>query len=401
VTYLDHAATSFPKAPGVSSAVASFLDNSAGNPGRGGHRLTVGASRVIETARDDTADLLGGAPERLLFGPGATFWMNTVLRGRLQRGDRVVTSSLEHNAVMRPLTDLAEHLDLSIHSVPGATATGVPTAGEIASAVAEAPTALVVLTHASNVSGAVLPVEAIARTIAPVPVVVDGAQAAGSLRFDFASSGAAAWIGSGHKGLLGPPGVGVLLLAPGFEVEPLITGGTGSRSESFEMPPLLPDRLEAGTPNGAGIAGLGAAVRWLRERSIDALEDHGRNLARRLARDLGDIPGCRVIGFDPEARHTSTVSFVIDPGDVAELGAWLDREAGFAVRIGLHCAPMAHRRLETFPNGTVRVAPGPFVTTEQIDRFLGAVATWRRRFDGGVIRRPKPSPEGLSDAKSP
>jgi cysteine desulfurase/selenocysteine lyase len=401
VTYLDHAATSFPKAPGVSTAVASFLDDSAGNPGRGGHRLTVTASRIIEAARDDTADLLGGDPERLLFGPGATFWLNTVLHSRLRRGDRVVTSSLEHNAVMRPLTDLGERLDLSIHSVHGTAASGVPSAAEIASAVAEAPTALVVLTHASNVSGAVLPVEAIAQTVAPVPVVVDGAQTAGSLRFDFAASGAAAWVGSGHKGLLGPPGVGILLLAPGFEVKPLITGGTGSRSESFEMPPLLPDRLEAGTPNGAGIAGLGAAVRWIRERSVEALEEHGRNLAYRLARNLGDIPGCRVVGFDPEARHTSTISFVVEPGDVADLGAWLDREAGFAVRIGLHCAPMAHRRLQTFPNGTVRVAPGPFVTPDQIDQFVEAVALWRRQSDGGALRRPAPSAEGTADAKSP
>jgi cysteine desulfurase/selenocysteine lyase len=232
MVYLDHGATAFPKAPGVAETTARFLDEASGNPGRGGHRLTVAASRTIEAARDEVAALLGGNPERTLFGPGATFWLNTVLASALEEGSRVVTSALEHNAVMRPLRFFEQSRGIEVVVVEAADPDGVPTAEEIAARVAEAPTALVVLTHASNVSGAVLPVAEAVRAVAPVPVLVDAAQTAGSRPIVFADLGAAALVCSGHKGLLGPPGIGALLLAPDFEIEPLLRGGTGSRSES-------------------------------------------------------------------------------------------------------------------------------------------------------------------------
>ena len=246
--YLDHGATAFPKAPGVTDAMVRFLADAAGNPGRGGHRLTVAASRTIEGAREEVAALLGGDPERTLFGPGATFWINTILNSRLEPGSRVVISALEHNAVMRPLRWLEAHRGVEIAVVAGSGSHGVPTADEVAARVAEKKTALVVLTHASNLTGAVLPVAEVVAAVAPVPVVVDAAQTVGSLRIDFAALGAAALVCSGHKGLLGPPGIGVMLLAPAFDIEPLVRGGTGSHSESEMMPEDLPDRLEAGHP---------------------------------------------------------------------------------------------------------------------------------------------------------
>jgi len=371
--YLDHGATAFPRAPGVAKAMVRFLDEASGNPGRGGHRLAVAAARAIEAAREEVAALLGGDPERTLFGAGATFWLNTVLASALGEGSRVVASALEHNAVMRPLRFLEESRGVEVAVVPAADPSGVPTPEEIAARVAEAPTALVVLTNASNISGAVLPVAETVRAVAPVPVLVDAAQTAGTLPIDFADLGAAALVCSGHKGLLGPPGIGVLFLAPDFDVEPLLRGGTGSRSESEEMPEFLPDRLEAGTVNGAGAAGLGAACAWLGRRTVEAVTEHEHGLVGLLATGLGTITGVRLHGWTESAQHTGILSFTLDGIDSGELAAWLDRRHGVCLRAGLHCAPAAHRRLGTFPDGTLRAGIGPFNTEEDVDSLVRAI----------------------------
>jgi cysteine desulfurase family protein len=371
--YLDHGATSFPNAPGVVEAMVRFIEREAGNPGRGGHRLTLAAARAIETARERIARLLGGDPERTLLGSGATFWINTVLCSILRPGDLVVTSALEHNAVMRALRHLEATRGVRISVIDGLSNIGVPTPEEVAARVAEEPTALVVLTHASNVSGAVLPVADVARAVAPVPVLVDAAQTAGSVQLDFASMGAAALACSGHKGLLGPPGVGVLLLADGFEVEPLVRGGTGSRSESELMPEHLPDRLEAGTANGVGIAGLGAACAWLAERTVAKVAAHEQRLVGQLASELSQIPDVDLHGWRADHAHTGIVSFTIEGADAGEAATWLDRERGICVRAGLHCAPAAHRRLGTFPSGTLRVGVGPFNTESDVEALVQAV----------------------------
>jgi len=374
--YLDHAATSFPKAPGVAAAVARHLESHAGNPGRGGHRLTVEASRAVEACREAVADLLGGHPERTLLGPGATFWLNTVLTALLRGGGRVVVSALEHNAVMRPLRRLEARADVEIAVVRGTGPGGVPSPEEMAAEVRRAPTDLVVVNHASNVSGAVLPVAGIVRAVAPVPVLVDGAQSAGSLPVDFASLGAAAFACSGHKGLLGPAGTGVLLLdrSVAERLEPLVCGGTGSRSESEEMPEFLPDRLEAGTPNVPGFAGLEAACRWLRERNIEEMHHRQLALRERLAERLAALPRVRLWGYDAGAPAAPTLSFTVDGLDNGELAAWLDRERGLMLRVGLHCAPAAHRRLGSFPGGTLRAGIGPFLGQGDVDALAEAVA---------------------------
>jgi len=371
--YLDHGATAFPKAPGVADAMTRFLAEASGNPGRGGHRMTVAASRAIEGAREDVSALLGGDPERTLFGPGATFWLNTILTSRLKRGARVVVSALEHNAVMRPLRWLETHRDIKVAVVQGSEPHGMPSVLDVAATVAEAPTALVVLNHASNVTGAVLPVAAVAAAVSPVPVVVDAAQTAGSLRIQFSDLGAAAVVCSGHKGLLGPPGIGVLLLAEGFEIEPLVRGGTGSNSESEDMPDQLPDRLEAGTPNGVGAVGLGAACAWLRRHSVQAVEDHARRLLGRLAPGLAETGNVTLYGWNGEAVHTGVLSFTVNGIDSGDLAARLDREHGICVRTGLHCAPAAHRRIGTYPDGTIRAGVGPFNTEADVDALVQAV----------------------------
>jgi cysteine desulfurase/selenocysteine lyase len=231
----------------------------------------------------------------------------------------------------------------------------------------------VVMNHGSNVTGAVLPVTEVAQAVSPVPLLVDAAQTAGSLPIDFGQLGVAALACSGHKGLLGPPGIGMLLLASWFNVEPLVRGGTGSRSESEEMPDELPDRLEAGTVNSAGAAGLGAACAWLRQTTVEAIHDRTQRLVRRLATGLEAIPGVTLKGWDPNGPRIGVLSFTMRRKDSGELAAWLEREHGIMVRAGLHCAPAAHQRLETFPSGTVRVGIGPFNTVGDIDALLMAV----------------------------
>jgi cysteine desulfurase family protein len=379
LVYLDHGATSFPKAPGVADAMVRFLEERAGNPGRGGHQLTLAASRAIENAREEVAALLGGNPERTLFGSGATFWINTILASHLWHGSRVVVSALEHNAVMRPLRWYETHRGVQVAVVQGSGPFGVPTADEIAATVAEKTTTLVVLSHASNVTGSVLPVAEVIKAVAPVPVVVDAAQTAGILPVDFTALGAAALVCSGHKGLLGPPGIGVLMLSPNFDVDPLVRGGTGSRSESEEMPEDLPDRLEAGTPNGVCAAGLSAACSWLRRHSVEAVQYHSQQYIGRLAPGLAEGDYVRLYGWNGEASHTGLLSFTVDGFDSGELAASLDLEHGICVRAGLHCAPAAHRRIGTFPEGTIRVGIGPFNTEDDIDSLVMAIRDARSR----------------------
>ncbi len=355
-----------------------FLDEAAGNPGRGGHRLTVAASRTIEAAREEVSALLGGDPERTLFGAGATFWLNTIFASRLKQGSRVVTSSLEHNAVMRPLRWLEANRGVEVAIVHGSEPVGTPSAEAFAARVAEKPTDLVVLSHASNVTGVVFPVAEVAAAVAPVPLVVDAAQTAGCLPLNFSDLGAAALVCSGHKGLLGPPGIGVLMLAPAFDVDPLLRGGTGSRSESEEMPSHLPDRLEAGTPNGVGAAGLGAACLWLRRHSVAAIQRHAKLMMGRLAPGLAETGNIAPYGWNGMAEHTGVLSFTVNGMDSGELAARLDQEHGICVRAGLHCAPAAHRRIGTFPDGTIRVGIGVFNTEADIDALVIAV----RRMSG-------------------
>ena len=371
--YLDHGATSFPKAQGVSAAVAHFIDEASGNPGRGGHQLTISASRAIEDARASVAELLDSDPERTLLGPSATFWLNTILCGRLGPGDRVVTSALEHNSVMRPLRWLEARRGVEVVVVEAASPTGVPTPAEVQNAVNQTPTTLVILNHASNVSGAILPVEEVARVVAPTPVAVDGAQTAGALPVAFSHSGLAAFICSGHKGLQGPSGTGIALLAEDFEIQPLIRGGTGSNSESEDMPIILPDLLEAGTPNGPGIAGLGAACTWLADRTVEAVRHHERTLIKRCINGMRSIPGLHLVGWIEGMPQIGVLSFTIDGEDIGELAAWLDRDRDIALRAGLHCAPAAHRHLGTFPTGTLRVGVGPWTTEDDIDALVTAL----------------------------
>jgi cysteine desulfurase/selenocysteine lyase len=375
IVYLDHAATSWPKPPGVAKAVARFLERIGANPGRSAHRLSIAAGRVLDDAREAVAALLGAPdPLRVAFGPNATWALNVAIHGLLRPGDRVVTSSLEHNSVMRPLRAL-ERRGVEVVVVP-ASADGTLDPVDLEEAVTPG-TRLVALNHASNVVGTILPVAEAGRIARErgALLLVDAAASAGSLDLDVARDGIDLLAFTGHKGLLGPPGTGGLVVGDRVpDLEPLVRGGTGSASEREEQPAFLPDALESGTPNTAGVAGLLAGLEWVRERGLATVRAEQVRKVGRLIEGLGAIPGVDVPGpADPEAR-TAAVSFTVAGRSPSEIGLRLDEEHGVLCRVGLHCAPAAHRTIGTFPAGTIRFAPGPFTTDEQLDIAIAAVA---------------------------
>jgi cysteine desulfurase/selenocysteine lyase len=374
VVYLDNAATSFPKPPQVAEAMAEFLGHRAGNPGRSGHALAVAAQAAVADVRRLLASFLGAPdPNRVVFALNATDALNTALWGLLRPGDRVVTTGLEHNAVIRPLAALAER-GVAVARVP-CSADGTLDLDDLARALAAAPTRLVAMTHASNVCGTLLPVAEAAELAHRhgAHLLVDAAQTAGVLAIDVVALGVDLLAFPGHKGLLGPTGTGGLYVAPGVHLAPLRQGGTGTRSEEERQPEALPEALEAGTVNTVGIVGLGAALRVLRERGLAQVRAHESAIAARLLAGLSDIRGVRVHGTRDPRRQVAVVSVTVEGWEPLDLGAALDASFGVAVRPGLHCAPVAHRTLGTFPRGTVRLSPGFFTTDEDVDQALAAV----------------------------
>ena len=374
--YLDNAATSWPKPPEVVRAMSGFIETAGGNPGRSGHRLSIRAGRIVYEAREALAELFNAPdPLRVVFTPSATYAINLALLGLLHPGDRVVTTSIEHNAVMRPLRALEQRgvrLVIVFFFADG-------TLDPLALRRTVVPgTRLVVMTHASNVMGTILPVAEAARIAHErgALFLVDAAQSAGVLPIDMRSLGIDLLAFAGHKGLMGPPGTGGLVIGEGVDeaqIEPLVRGGTGSRSEFELQPDFLPDKYESGTSNGVGIAGLGAGVRFVREQGIESLRAHEMELTNQLVEGLGSIPGVTVYGPLEAGRRTAVVSFGVAGRQVSELGMRLDEEYGVLCRVGLHCAPAAHRTMGTFPHGTVRLAPGPFNTAGEMRKVLEAI----------------------------
>jgi cysteine desulfurase family protein len=374
--YLDNAATSFPKAPGVAGAVARCLEETGGNPGRAGHRLAREASRVLFRAREAAAALLGVPdPARLCFTKNATEALNLAILGRVPAGGTVAVGSLEHNAVMRPLRHLEAARGVRLRVLP-LDPRGRHRSADLAAILAERPD-LMVLNAASNVTGALAEVAEIAarcRT-AGVPLCLDASQWVGHLPLSAAGLGVPLLCCPGHKGLLGPAGTGCFYAEPGYEPEPLVRGGTGSRSESELQPEDLPDRYEAGTANLPGLAGLLAAAEWLARAGVETVRRREADLTDRLVRGLAALPGVTVLGPPPGAERAPVVSITVAGRDLGELALDLDRR-DIAVRVGLHCAPAAHRSLGTLQDGgTLRFSPGCFTTPEEIDTTLAALET--------------------------
>ncbi len=374
--YFDNAATSFPKPPGVTEAMVRFLSEVGANPGRSGHRRSAEAGRIVYEARELVAELFHAPdPLRVVFGANVTEALNLALQGYLRPGDHVITSSMEHNSVMRPLRALAgQGVELTV--VP-CSPQGFLDPADLEAAI-RPETVLIVLNHASNVCGSLLPVRQageIARRHGCL-LLVDAAQTAGAYPIDMEADYVDLLAFTGHKALGGPMGTGGLVIGRRVDLDrltPLKRGGTGSRSEYEHQPDFLPDKYESGTPNAVGLAGLAAGVRWVLTQGVEAIRHHEIELARRLIDGLRAIPSVAVYGGLDADRQTATVAFTIAGVEPSEVGLRLDEEYGILCRVGLHCAPAAHRTLGTFPTGAVRFGLGAFNTPDEVEAALHAV----------------------------
>ncbi len=374
--YLDHAATSWPKPPVVLEAIQDFFENAGGNTGRSGHRRSIASSRAVSLARERLADLLGaGSPDEVIFTKNATEGLNVAICGLAVDGGRIVTTSLEHNSVMRPLRELELRGRCSVEVVHTDGNSGEIDLDEWGERLRAGRPCLAVATHASNVTGVLLPLAAMAAIAAEaeVPLVVDASQSAGHIPLSLSAMGAAAVAMPGHKGLLGPSGTGLLYLAPGTEVEPLIRGGTGSQSELEYQPDFAPDRYESGTLNAMGIVGLGAAAEHLREAGLDRVHAHATVLGRRLRDALAGVEGVTMHGPADPGDGVGIVSVNVQGVPCATAARLLDDEWGVMTRAGLHCSPAAHRSLGTAPEGTIRISWGFDTSESDIDVAVEAL----------------------------
>jgi len=374
--YLDNAATSWPKPCEVLKAMTEVLEIAGGNPGRSGHSLSIKAARVMYDTRESIASFFNSNdPLRVIFTSNATHAINIVIRGLLKPGDSVVTSSMEHNAVMRPLRDL-EKKGLDLRIVP-CTPDGCLNVKDVSRAV-NGNTRLIVINHASNVVGTILPIAEIAPIAHHVGalLLVDAAQTAGAVPIDMQAMQIDFLAFTGHKSLMGPPGIGGLIIGDNVDaskIEPLMRGGTGSQSELEEHPERLPDKFESGTPNIVGIAGLYAGIQWVTGRGVKEIRSYEKELIWALIMGLKNISGIKIYGtLDPE-KATAIISFSISGRRVSELGLRLDEEFCIMSRVGLHCAPAAHKTIGSFPEGTVRLAPGVFTTMDDIKKAIRAL----------------------------
>lgn len=367
--YLDNAATSFPKPPQVARAMCGVLEKIGANPGRSGHRMALAAGRVIFECREELARYLDVQdPSRIVFCGNCTEALNLAIHGMLRQGDHAISTMLEHNSVLRPLSGLLTEGRISLTLLPPE-ADGMVSAEAVRRAL-RPTTRLVAITHASNVTGAVQPVREIAQACraARTALLVDAAQSAGILDVRPASLGADLLAMPGHKGLFGPHGTGLLYIGAGITLRSLKQGGTGSLSESMLQPDDLPDRFESGTQNLPGIAGLLSGVRFVRAHQ-EEISAHESALARQTYEGLRNIAGVRL--YSPEG--SGVISFNVGALQSGEVAEQLD-QANIAVRAGLHCAPGVHQHLHTLDIGAVRVSPGFFNTAQDVDTLLRATA---------------------------
>jgi cysteine desulfurase family protein len=373
--YLDNAATSFPKPEAVYLALDRFARTSLANPGRAGHKMALTAERTLDEGRHLLNQLFHGKePERWVFTLNGTDALNMAFKGVLAEGDHVITTDLEHNSVSRPLRamELAGRIRLTRLR---ADAGGTIDPEDVRRALTP-QTRLVALTHASNVLGTVQPAAEVGRVCREHDLLflVDAAQTAGVIPIDVQAMNIDLLAFPGHKSLLGPTGTGALYVGPRARLGPWREGGTGGDSSSETQPRDFPYYLEGGTPNVLGVAGLIAGIRYVQEQGLDKIHAHEVALAERLWRRLEDMGTYQVFGHRDPARRVGTLSFRSASLPATELAGILDQAFDVAVRPGLHCAPYAHRALGTFPDGTVRVSPGPFSTEADIDHLAAALA---------------------------
>lgn len=371
--YLDNAATSFPKPETVYESVLYAMRDVGASPGRGGYRRSLEAARIMFQAREAVARLFSiSDSSRVIFTHNATGALNLALQGTLVAGDHVITTSMEHNSMLRPLYALRNKgVELSIIN---ADSNGVVSVEDLRRAL-QVNTRMIAVSHVSNVCGTIQPIKQISELCreAGVLFLVDAAQSAGCLPIDVENLSIDLLAVPGHKGLLGPSGTGLLYVAPQVRLKPIIQGGTGSHSSAEEQPLVMPDGFEAGTHNIPGIAGLKAGIEFVLERGHLAVYQHEQILLNLAEEALKKIPGVTIYGPKDPAERCSVLSFTASGVDSALLAAELDQGFDVSVRAGLHCAPLAHRTIGTLPGGTTRLSPGWFTTSEDIALFSNAV----------------------------
>lgn len=382
--YLDNAATSFPKPPAVAEAMTRYLTEVGASINRGVYASAQDAGMTTLLLRENLCRLFHHSdPTHCILTGGNTMGLNMALRGWLKPGDHCLVSSMEHNAVMRPIQDLAEQ---------GVAFDRIPCDGEGRLNPADLlplirpNTRLVVMAHASNVGGGIQDAASVGKICRErgLAFLLDAAQTAGHWEIDFEGWGLSALSVPGHKGLMGPSGIGALLLSREFarELSPIITGGTGSASDSEHQPAYMPDRFESGTPNLPGIYGLQAAVEFILETGVGVLRRKEEELTEQFLSGLKDVPNIRLAGPWTTENRAGVISVDFLKQDNAEAAFRLEQDYGILTRCGLHCAPSAHKTLGTFPQGTVRFSHGWYTSPEEIDTAVAAVREIARQSDG-------------------
>lgn len=384
--YLDHAATSFPKPECVYQQVENFMRHCGASPARGSYRKAQEAERIVLNLRSTVAKVFGILnPSNVIFTTNATDALNLALKGYLRTGDHVVTTDLEHNALLRPLWRLRQTRQIEV-SIVKSNVLGEIAPEDIVKAI-RPNTRLVACVHASNVLGTIQPIRQISEKTRSlgIPLLVDGSQTAGSLPIDVEELGIDLFAFTGHKSLLGLPGTGGLYIRDGLDLEPLREGGTGSRSESLDQPHTRPEKFESGTPNTFGLVGLLAGIQYIEETGIQSIRTHEILLNQELMHQLKKITGVTVYGPEADSKVAIT-SMNIHSLPATEVGQILGKKFGVMVRTGIHCSPLLHQNLGTQESGTVRFSLGWSNTRQEVDTVVAAV----REIAQAVYNRQEP-----------
>lgn len=369
--YLDNAATSYPKPPETLQPLVHFVNDIGGNPGRSGHPLSIEAARIIFQAREKLAALINGKDaERLVFTSNGTESLNLAILGLVAPHDHVITTSLEHNSVMRPLDFLQKKQHVAV-SVVNCSLDGQLDLQLLKNSLHK-NTRAVIINHGSNIIGSVQPISEIRKVIGERVLIVDACQTVGNMAIDVDAQGIDIICFSCHKSLLGVQGVGALYMRKGIELQPIKYGGTGSRSEFTSQPEFMPDKYECGTPNTPGIAALLGGLTFIEKIGFNTFMEKKKRVRRYLVEQLSALERAILYGDPGKEESLPIVSMNLDGVSPSDIGSACSR-AGICVRVGLHCAPVAHRTIGTFPQGTVRVSPGYFTRADDIDQFMEVI----------------------------
>ncbi|MEN8078984.1 aminotransferase class V-fold PLP-dependent enzyme [Clostridioides difficile] len=367
--YLDNGSTSFPKPKIVADSIYNYLTNIGGNPGRANHSNALESNRYLYMAREEICNFFNyNKIENVIFTSNITASLNILLNGVIKPGDHVITSSMEHNSVIRPLYNLKQLLNIDLDIV-NANSIGIIDVNEIKKRI-KTNTKLVVLTHASNVTGSIQPIKEIGDLCKANDIffILDSAQSAGVLDINFKELSLSALAFTGHKSLLGPQGIGGFIIDDKLNeiCTPYVLGGTGSLSHSLTQPDFLPDKFESGTLNIPGIIGLYEAIKFINSVGLNTIYEHNSYLREYLISEILNIPNYTISGTLDKENGTSCVSITHSKLDISELSYILDSDFNISNRSGLHCAPLAHKTIGTYPNGTVRLSLGYFNTLDEI-----------------------------------